>query len=392
MEEQRYYFKISPENLLSDLVRVPYTAGTNTYYEVDPCCPITATTTETLTGTTGVYTGLTYLLTGGTDGTSLLTGLTIPILFTETAIDIGYYSVFDGAVLQSSLMKNFLFSADTTSPYTYFFYNTSQTEFLKFLGLTIYKIDWGDGSPQQIVTSPAPIAHTYPLSSAQYEVTFIANSPWGNSTITKTITVPFTNVSIFNPQGTAYFTPNTGSWTGTPVSYDYIFTGDSNTNLQDFFSSGYTTTPFVVSGYTQSAINDLIQYGPKYTLLGGKFKVGVPVTGTSGCVGIVYTPNPSFPYTAYTIDNIDYYDYDDGTTIYIVNSSGFTSENLIMTAITKNEALMNMIDQPQIISNVFIERGKVSVFESFERIGEVDNLGDLQKYGYKFFKVQKNNL
>jgi hypothetical protein len=63
-----------------------------------------------------------------------------------------------------------------------------------------------------------------------------------------------------------------------------------------------------------------------------------------------------------------------------------------MTAITKNEALMNMIDQPQIISNVFIERGKVSVFESFERIGEVDNLGDLQKYGYKFFKVQKNNL
>lgn len=392
MEEQRYYFKISPENILSDLVKVPYTAGTNTYYEVDPCCPITATTTETLTGTTGVYTGLTYLLTGGTGGTSLLTGLTIPIMFTQTAIDIGYYSVFDGAVLQSSLMKNFLFSADTSAPYTYFFYNTSQTEFLKFLALTTYRIDWGDGSPQQIVTSPAPIAHTYPLSPGQYQITFYANSPWGVSTIVKTITVPFTNVTIFNPQGTAFFTPNTGSWSGTPVSYDYIFTGDSNTNLQDFFSSGYTTTPFVVSGYTQSAINDLAQYGPKYSLLGGKFKPGIPVTGTSGCVGIVYAPNPSFPYTAYTIDNIDYFDYEDGTTIYVVNSSGFTSENLIMTAITKNEGLMNMIDQPQIISNVFVERGKVSVFESFERIGEVDNLGDLEKYGYKFFKVQKNNL
>jgi len=133
MEEQRYYFKISPGNLLSDLVQVPYTAGTNTYYDIDECCPITATTIETITGTTGVYTGLTYLLSGGTDGTSLLTGLTIPILFTQTAIDIGYYSVFDGAVLQSSLIKNFLFSADTSTPYTYLFYNTSETEYLKFL-------------------------------------------------------------------------------------------------------------------------------------------------------------------------------------------------------------------------------------------------------------------
>jgi len=63
-----------------------------------------------------------------------------------------------------------------------------------------------------------------------------------------------------------------------------------------------------------------------------------------------------------------------------------------MTAITKNEALMNIVDQPQILSNVFIERGKTSVLETFERIGEVDNLGDLEKYGYKFFKVEKNDL
>lgn len=392
MEEQRYYFKVSPGNILSDIVRVPYTAGTNTYYDIDECCPITATTIETITGTTGYYSGMTDILSGGTGGTSILTGLTIPILFTQTAIDIGYYSVFDGAVLQSSLMKNFLFSADTSTPYTYIFYNTSETEFLKFLSLTTYKIDWGDGSPLQTLTSPIPVSHTYPLSPGQYQITFYANSPWGVSTIVKTITVPFTNVTIFNPQGTAFFTPNTGSWSGTPVSYDYIFTGDSNTNLNDFFSSGYTTVPYVISGYTQSAINDLEQYGPKYSLLGGKFKPGIPVTGSSGSVGIVYTPDPTLGYTAYTINDIDYYDYEDGTTIYVTYSSGFTSDNLILTAITKNEALMNLIDQPQILSNVFVERGKTSVLETFERIGEVDNLGDLEKYGYKFFKVEKNDL
>ena len=144
MEEQRYYFKISPENVVSDLVKVPYTAGTNTYYDIDECCPITATTIETISGYTGVYTGLTHILSGGTNGNSLLTDLTIPLLFTQTAIDIGYYSVFDGAVLQSSLIKNFLFSANTTTPYTYIFYNTSEVDFLKFLSLTTYKIDWGD--------------------------------------------------------------------------------------------------------------------------------------------------------------------------------------------------------------------------------------------------------
>jgi hypothetical protein len=391
MEPQRYYFKISPENILSDLVKVPYTGETNVYYDIDPCCPITATTYDVVTGTTGVYTGLTYLLTGGTDGTSLLTGLTIPILFTQTGIDIGYYSVFDGAILQKEIVKNFLFSATTSTPYTYYFYNTSETNFLKFLDLSTYKIDWGDGTPIQNVTS-IPISHAYPPSTNQYTITFYIYSPWGISTISKTITTPFTNVTIFNPNGTAFFSPIVGNWTGTPVSYDYIFTGDSNTNINDFYSSNYTSVPFMISGYTNSIITDLEQYGPKYNLLGGKFKPGIPVTGTSGCVGIVYTPNPTFPYTAYTINGIDYYDYEDGKTIYITYSSGFTPDNLTMSAITKDEGLLNIIDEPQIISNIYVERGKTSALESVERIGEVDNLGDLEKYGYKFFKVEKNNL
>ena len=57
--------------------------------------------------------------------------------------------------------------------------------------------------------------------------------------------------------------------------------------------------------------------------------------------------------------------------------------------IVKNEALLNVIDEPEVQSNVFIERGKVSGLESMERLGEVDNLGDLEKYGYKFFNIIK---
>ena len=63
---------------------------------------------------------------------------------------------------------------------------------------------------------------------------------------------------------------------------------------------------------------------------------------------------------------------------------------VILSAITKNEGLLNVIDQPEVQTDVFVERGKQSVNEYIARLGEVDNVGDLEKYGYKFFKVKKD--
>ena len=390
MEEQKYYFKISPENIYGDLRLVQYTGGTDVYDTTDPCCPIlTGETSVTGLDNIGVYTGMTYVLSGGTNGDSLLTGLTISLLFTETAVDMGYYSVFDGAVLQKDVINNFLFSGTTGSPYTYSFYNTSDTEFIKFLSLVTYVVDWGDGSPKVTLTNTSPISHNYPTSNSEYHITMTATSPWGISKITKTITTPFDNVTISNPNGTATFTPAGGNWTGTSFNYDYIFSGDSNTDINDFFSYNYTTIPFLITGYTESTINDLAQYGPKGNLYGGKFKVGVQVTGTTGSVGTVWGPDPNGLYTAYTINQIDYFDYEDFT-LFMVYSSGFTQNDLIMTGLTKNEALINVIDQPEVQTNVFIERGKNSALEYIERIGEVDNVGDLEKYGYGFFNVKKD--
>jgi hypothetical protein len=60
-----------------------------------------------------------------------------------------------------------------------------------------------------------------------------------------------------------------------------------------------------------------------------------------------------------------------------------------LTAITKNEALINVIDQLEVVTNVFIERGKNSPLENVMRLGEVDNVGDLGKYGYKYFIIEK---
>ena len=391
MDERYYSIRISPEVIKNDLFLHPYNAGDSEPNIDDPCCEIvTSTTTQQYTGYTYSYSSMTQVVSGGTNGDSLLTGLTVPVFLTETTIDIGYYSVFDGMVLQKDTMTNFLFSASTFSPYEYYFYNTSDTEFKKYLQFATYMVDWGDGSPTELITSTAPnyYNHTY-AQDGEFTITFSGMSPWGTNIVEKTVYVPFTGVTVPNPNGTAYFLPAGGNWSGTPLMYDYLFTGDSNCDVYDQSSYNYTTVPFLISGYTKSTMADLQQYGSKFNPLmyGGKYKIGVQVTGTSGNIGTFWGPSSDNIYTAYTVNDIDYYDYDDGTTVFMTYSSGMTPDMMVCSAITKNEVLLNVIDEAEIQSNVFIERGKNSALERIQRLGEVDNVGDLEKYGYKFFNV-----
>ena len=408
MNDRYYKINISPENIKNKLFKVFYTGGTyNIPPDPDPCCDevIPAIVTNFITGETYVYSSMTQILSGGTNGVSILTGLTIPILFTETNIDLGYYSVFDGFILQKEGMGNFLFTSTIQNPYTWNIFNTSGGEVKKYLEFSEYKIDWGDNTPIQTVNDFPPnyYSHTYSVPQGEtpggnaiqnvendFLVTMSGTSPWGINIIQKKIHVPFQLAQINNPNGTAYFIPQGNSWSGTPIEYNYLFTGDSNNNVEDHVSSNYVPIPFIITGYTKSTINDLIQYGNKSTLIGGKFSLG-PVTGSSGIVGEYFGEGENGLYTAYTNNEMTYYDYKDGTTIFIVESSGITSDWLVSSAITKNEALLNIIDAPELQSNVFIERGKISGLESVERLGEVDNLGDLVRYGYKFFKILTTN-
>ncbi len=92
-----------------------------------------------------------------------------------------------------------------------------------------------------------------------------------------------------------------------------------------------------------------------------------------------------------TIQDTNYIDYGDGTTIFYQPSSGLTEYNITAVPITKNETLLKVMDQPQIQTNVFVERGKNSAYERVQRLGEVDNLGDMINYGYGFFNVIKKD-
>ena len=353
-----YKITISPENIARDLSVVDYHG-----------IPV------------GVYSAMTKVVSSGPNGDSLLTDLSVPILFRQTAVDSGYYSPFDGAVLQKDVVTNFLFSSTTESPYVYNIYNTSE-QFQKFLNLSSYKVDWGDGTPKQIITnySPNTLNHTYPLETREYVVTLEQTNPWGIIKVSKLIKTPFTNPTIYNPQGEAFFAPSSGNWIETPVSYNYIFSGDAVNVVSEQTSNNYITIPFTVSGITKSRINELAQYGSP------KFQVGVPVISNGQIWGAISNINPTF--TAYTITDVDYYDYNDGITIFFQQSSGLTENNLQASPITKDEVLLKVVDQAQVQTNVFVERGKASAYERIQRIGEVDNLGDMINYGYGFFNVE----
>lgn len=359
-----YKFQISPEFIKSDLV-----TGLTSYVNGN-----TIEVTEV-----GVYLSMQQVLTGGTNGASILTGLTVPIMLTQTTIDMGYYTPFDGVAEQADVVTNFIFTSSTVTPYTFTVYNSSQKS-KSFLEFSSYKINWGDNSPEEIFGGET-LSHTYPLAKSGYTITMKQTTPFGVNLVSKEVQVPFENVIIYNPKGRAFFQPLGGSWSTTPISYDYIYPYDADNTVAQQVSSGYTTVPFVISGVTTSRLTELQQYGVT------PYIVGVPVIQGAEIIGVVN--NIASSYTGYTVQNVDYYDYSDGTTIYFENSSGLTQNMIEAVPITKEPILMGVIDQPQIISDVFVERGKNTAYEQIRRLGEVSTVSDMENYGYGYFLIEK---
>ena len=341
---------------------------------------------ETYSGFTfGYYSGLTEILSGGTDGESLL-NLTIPILLKQTHEDIGYYSPFDGNISQLDKTLNFIFTANTLDPQTICVSNTSDTS-LVYLEETKYYVNWGDGNATETLTVffPESICHFYNYNppSQTFTILLTGENKLGNFVVSKSVTIPYNLGTYDNPYGTVSFSSNTGSWSNTPTEQEYINFWDSDNTVSGQVSSNYVSVPFIVSGYTQSKLNDLKGFGIN------PFVVGKNITLSNGDTGQVTFLGDT--YTAYTINNLQYLDFPNGLSVFVAASPGLTTENITQSAITKFEYLINVIEEPIIQTNVFIERGKNTGLESFRRIGEVSNIVALQNYGYKFFELRNYN-
>lgn len=378
MKNEIYKIRISQEFLKSSIVDVyvPYPDGGGRLVKT--------------------WTGMTQLLSGGTNGSSVLTGLTVPLYFEQSYKDIGYYSGFDGAILQKDINNNFIYSATTGSPYTLHVYNTSE----ELAQEVSYTINWGDNSPSEEIEKKYPnsVSHTYPAltngDSKIYSISLSGTSAWGTTVTTKNITIPYTPISFNNPDGKYFFVNRTGFLSGTPISYKWIFTGDSINTIEAQKSSNYTKVPYFITGFTNSKVTQLKQYGPY------PYVVGTPVYKKDRVVGWITNLGPQ--YTGYTYENVLYYDFPAGYTLFITGYvdpknpekiipivSGLTEYNMTPVPIVKEEILIGMANATEIQSNVFIDRGNLSGTEGLLRLGEVDNLGDLIKYGYGYFEIIK---
>ena len=388
MKSYNLSYRISPEVLKNDLILIPYSGLS----EQINC----GVTDDVLTDwSLSIYSGMSYLLSGGTcncdDNTcivckcdvrnSVFTGLTIPIVLLESINDIGYYSEFDGFVLQKDIITNFVYSGNPFNQYEINLYNTSGDIMVSYLSESTYFIDWGDGTAQQQLTSQN-ITHIYPNTPDTYTIILSGSNMFGTTVINREVYLPTTGATIANPFGNVVFTPQGGNWSGISTSYDYIFTGDSENNIQSQITSNFVPIPYQITGYTTSRLQDLRRWGPSQYNLNTVFKNNQPY----GQVTDINTD-----YTAYTINGVSYYDLNNLKTLYIIESSGLTSNSIVAEKITKDELLMDFVMAPEIITDVYIQRGKYSAFENLQRLGEVDNIGDLMRYGYGYYKINTPN-
>tara|TARA_Y100000389_G_C17444474_1_gene510706 strand:+ start:505 stop:2091 length:1587 start_codon:yes stop_codon:yes gene_type:complete len=250
-----------------------------------------------------------------------LTGFTVPIIITEDFNDIGVYTPFDGLVVQRNVVNNFLYSANNLMVTVT---NTSDTEFKKFLTFGDFVVDWDDGNTDILDSSPANLTHNYSLGG-EYKITVKQTNPWGTTKISKIINLPYTSqVNIPNVFGTVEITPpNLGSPTACiDISQNYIYSGDSNPDVYDFFSSNYVTTPYSVTGTTTNNSLGLFQnYGD-----GSLPPIGQNVALTEEAEGYITETNNE--YTAYTINQINYTAYSFNNVYFAAQSVGWGPDNL----------------------------------------------------------------
>lgn len=76
-------------------------------------------------------------------------------------------------------------------------------------------------------------------------------------------------------------------------------------------------------------------------------------------------------------------------TIISYISEGWNETNTSLSAITKEEYLFGIVSPPEVKSDVFIDRGVTSVFEPHLILSEVNNLGELTRYGNGYYNITR---
>ena len=308
----------------------------------------------------------------------------IPIVLEANADEMGVMSSFDGNIEQVEQLVNFTYKQSGSVVTVY---NTVNPDKLRKIVDQKYTIKWGDTTSGSLDVNGGVLYSNFPTASHTYSTTgnytlsLSLDSPWSKEKINKNITVPNTGSVVENPLGTfsGFTIPFSNNITG---SLDYL--NDSK-----------------VSGFTGSAILKYMAIGG--SKIGELKKYGQTTVSSSMYVTGLFSGSA---YTGYTLEtgsiisgslvtgsipsgSLWYMDFADGYTMITGKTSNFTKEEVINNVITRNEHFIGFIDDPTVYSDIFVERGRQGVMEPNLRLGEIDNMSELEVYGNGYFKVRK---
>ena len=294
----------------------------------------------------------------------------IPVFLDSSVDEMGVMVSFDGDMEQIEQLCNFTYKQ---SGPTITIYNSVNPDKLRKITEQTFTINWGDGTTSGLTVNSGIVGSNLPSVSktytgnTQYTITISSSTPWSTEVLKKTITVP-QNITVTNPLGTL---------TGITIPYTTL-TGRTINYLNDLEytnNTGYTTgyTGFTYLAIGGSRLGEFRQYGT--TIFSGITNSGSYTDGVT--------------WTGYTIDGFYYIDRSDGYTMITGNTTGYTKEEVFNKVITRNEHFLGFIDDPQVYSDIFVERGKQGVMENNLRLGEIDNMDELEIYGNGYFKVRK---
>ena len=308
----------------------------------------------------------------------------IPIILEADADEMGVMSSFDGNMEQVEQLVNFTYRQSGSVVTVY---NTVNPDKLRKIVDQKYTIKWGDTTSGSldvnggVLYSNFPTAsHTY-SSTGSYTLSLSLDSPWSKEKINKNITVPNTGSVIENVLGT--FSGFTIPYTNITGSLDYIneskFSGFTGSAVLKYMAIGgskigelrkYGQTTLSTSSYVTGTFSGSLYTG--YTL-----ETGALIVSNSLVTGSVHS------------GSLWYMDFVDGYTMITGRTSNFTKEEVINNVITRNEHFIGFIDDPTVYSDIFVERGRQGVMEPNLRLGEIDNMSELEVYGNGYFKVRK---
>ena len=173
-----------------------------------------------------------------------------------------------------------------------------------------------------------------------------------------------------------------------------------------------------VTGSTDSKIEDIRSYAKdnpfrilfdttneNYINYKGDAISGVDRIKSKGepTIYVVDTPNDTLLGTPNQVSGIQYMDYSGSARsintefgVEVINrtdfrytTEGLNETNTSLSLIMKEEFLFGIISQPEVESDVFIDRGLTSVTNLHLRLSEIKNLDQLSRYGNRLYKINK---